>query len=108
MIYENETIETNTSMKLLNNATLEQSSTVANCLMNRERVCTGKNSYVKELSFDVLDFIRQRSDSHNQVTWIDLCCGSGKALIDAASKLSNDDLNPMLSIIGIDLVSMFD
>ncbi len=65
--------------KLLNNFALEQSSIVANSLMNRERRCLGGNSYEKELSFNIIEFLRRRIGSEKQVRWLDLCCGEGKA-----------------------------
>lgn len=80
---------------------------VANSAMNRERVCTGGNSYTKELSLNPVDFLRPRLKSQEHVAWLDLCCGTGKALIEAARILSEDVGESDLSIIGIDLVGMF-
>ena len=93
--------------KLLNNSALEKSSIVANSLMNRERKCLGGNSYEKELSFDIPKFLKKRIESESQVKWLDLCCGQGKALIEAANIFAEQNLNSHLQIIGIDLVGMF-
>src|SRR5882724_11417084 len=91
--------------KLLSPDDLERSSTVANSLMNRERLCTGGNSYPGDLSLNPIDFIKARLAVQDRVDWLDLCCGTGRALIEAAKNLS---LETKISITGIDLVPMFD
>lgn len=91
--------------KLLDNSLLEKSSIVANSTMNRQRKCFGGNSYQKELSFDVLDFLKNRLRTNAQIHWLDICCGEGNALIEAAENLSEQNEN--LQIIGIDLAGMF-
>jgi hypothetical protein len=63
---------------LLNNNNLEQSSVVANSTMNRERVCAGGNSYSKELSLNILEFLSNRLNSQDKVSWLDICCGREK------------------------------
>ena len=83
---------------------LHQSSIVANSLMNRERVLSGSNSYEKELSFGILDFLKQRLAKHKKVNWLDICCGSGKALIETAQSFNNQNVE----IIGVDLAGIFD
>jgi SAM-dependent methyltransferase len=93
--------------KLLDESILEQSSIVANSLMNRERRCLGGNSYEKELSFEILEFLKKRIEGEEQVRWLDLCCGQGKALIEAANILAKQNLNSKLKITGVDLVLMF-
>lgn len=80
--------------------------------MNRERRCLGGNSYQKDLSFDPLEFLAERLRTNESVAWLDLCCGSGKALIEAATvfadKYSPDEnLSNHLQIIGIDLAGIF-
>lgn len=75
--------------------------------MNRERNCSGGNSYEKELSFEILEFLKNRTKTQKQVTWLDICCGQGKALIEAAKTLAEQNLNSNIKIIGIDLVGMF-
>jgi SAM-dependent methyltransferase len=87
-------------MQLLNSQELEHSAVVANCAMNRERQLTGANSYQRELGFDILPFLR---DFPTPVTWADLCCGTGRALLQAAEQVAPGSL----LIEGIDLVGMF-
>ena len=94
--------------ELLSEDALARSSVVANSLMNRERLCFSGNSYQKELSFDILEFLKKRLSSQKQTAWLDLCCGSGKALIEAGNVLAAEKSNSELKIIGADLVSMFD
>lgn len=91
--------------KLLNHSALVKSSIVANSLMNRQRKCTGGNSYQKELSFDILKFLKNRFRENEQTAWLDIACGEGKALIEAAENLAGQNKN--LQIIGIDLAGMF-
>jgi len=75
---------------MLDDTALERSPVVANCAMNRERTMKG---YVRELGVDVLAEAGRR--------WLDLCCGTGRALTEAAAA------NPGLEIIGVDLVDHF-
>ena len=93
-------------MKLLSDEQLEASAVVANCRMNRERNLRGSNGYDRDLRFDPLEFLRTIDAKHGNATWLDLCCGTGKALIEAASEIQQDELS--VSIIGVDLVGMFD
>jgi SAM-dependent methyltransferase len=94
--------------KLLDSDALELSGVVANSVMNRERVCVGKNSYAQELSFDPLDFLKSRLETQGQAAWLDLCCGRGRALIEAAERLASYLSNSDLKLLGVDLVAMFD
>ncbi|URN02107.1 class I SAM-dependent methyltransferase [Actinomadura madurae] len=75
---------------LLDDAALEQSAVVANCAMNRERRLDG---YARELGIDITELAGDR--------WLDLCCGTGRALADAATAL------PETEIEGVDLVDHF-
>ncbi|WP_435021498.1 class I SAM-dependent methyltransferase [Tundrisphaera sp. TA3] len=93
-------------MNLLDDATLERSAVVANCRMNRERALVGPNGYGRELGFNPLDVLRERAGS-GHASWLDLCCGSGRALIEAARVLHAEGLDPRVEIVGIDLVGMF-
>ena len=72
------------TMKLLTDEALERSAVVANCRMNRERDLVGSNGYDKELGFNPLDFLKEALASIRPGAWLDLCCGTGKALIQAA------------------------
>ena len=94
-------------MDLLDDDNLERSAVVANCRMNRERVLVGPNGYDKELGFNPIDFLRGRDVPDQRTAWLDFCCGTGKALIEAARILHDDGLDPRFEIVGVDLVGMF-
>lgn len=100
--------ESNTNPTPLSDSELEWSSVVANSRMNRERDLVGSNSYTDDLRFNPLEFLEERLRSREHVAWLDLCCGTGRALIQAALRLRQADLTERVSIVGIDLVSMFD
>jgi SAM-dependent methyltransferase len=98
---------------LLDDPALEASSVVANCVMNRERQLAGVNSYTRELGFSPLAVITARlaaEDDPAEVSagWLDLCCGTGRALIQAAVRLDQDGLSGRAAVIGIDLAGAFD
>ncbi|MFC4072898.1 class I SAM-dependent methyltransferase [Actinoplanes subglobosus] len=80
-------------MELLDDRALHASSVVANNAMNRERQLLGVNSYAKALGFDPL--------TRAGASWLDLCCGSGRALIQAAG------LTQGVTLTGVDLVEAF-
>jgi SAM-dependent methyltransferase len=71
------------------------SAVVANNTMNRERQLAGANSYAKELGFDPVDLLDE------DAAWLDLCCGRGRALIQAAGRTR-------ATLVGVDLVDAFD
>ncbi|WP_075082814.1 methyltransferase domain-containing protein [Mariniblastus fucicola] len=93
-------------MELLSDSELEESDVVANCNMNRERNLRGSNGYERDLRFDPLAFLRDVEAQHDNAKWLDLCCGTGKALIEAAAEVDKESLS--IEIIGVDLVGMFD
>jgi SAM-dependent methyltransferase len=76
--------------------------------MNRERGCVGANSYARELGFDPLQFLHTRLRSHEQAAWLDLCCGRGRALIEVAQQFASQRPSPRVTLVGIDLVGLFD
>ena len=93
-------------MKLLADSELEHSAVVANCRMNRERNLTGGNGYGRELIFEPIEFLVGQAESNSRsVRWLDLCCGTGTALIEAADAIENKKLP--IEIVGVDLVDMF-
>ena len=99
---------------LLSCAQLEQSTVVANNRMNRERVLWGVNSYQKELgnarsvrAMDILEFLTARVREYDTVHWVDLCCGTGNALIQAAEVLQENRISGTIRLEGVDLVGMF-
>lgn len=92
-------------MDLLGDEELERSAVVANCRMNRERGLLGSNGYDRELGFNPLDVLRGALGEGRSAAWLDLCCGSGKALIEAARIAHDEGLD--VEIVGVDLAGMF-
>jgi SAM-dependent methyltransferase len=92
------------SLRLLDDSALEASPVVANNAMNRERGLAGPNSYAKELGLDPYEFLAARSGTR---AWLDLCCGSGKALFHAAGRFAAEQPDAAVSIVGVDLVDHF-
>lgn len=88
---------------LLSESALHRSSVVANRRMNRERNLAGGNGYDRDLRFHPLELLR---GFERGATWIDLCCGTGRALIEAASVVVAERL--LIRIQGVDLVDAFD
>jgi SAM-dependent methyltransferase len=86
---------------------LERSGTVANRCMNRERTLTGSNGYSSDLGFNPLSLLEDKSAGWDQVSWLDLCCGSGRALLEAAQIVSGHGWDANFTIIGVDLVEAF-
>ncbi|MFC9969726.1 class I SAM-dependent methyltransferase [Spirillospora sp. NPDC127200] len=93
--------------RLLDDAALEDSSVVANCTMNRERSLSGSNGYGRELGLDVMAVLADRGTRASRVRWLDLCCGSGRALVEAAHLATGEHLADQIEIIGLDLVDHF-
>lgn len=93
---------------LLHDDALHASSVVANCAMNRERQLTGVNSYTRELGFDPLDTLTTAVADRGSASWLDLCCGTGRAMIQAAEHLRRAGLLEHISLVGIDLVDAFE
>ena len=87
------------------------SAVVANCAMNRERQLTGVNSYARELGFDPLQVVLAGAGGSvegSTAAWLDLCCGSGRALIQAARQVRDGGLAGRVDLAGVDLVDAFD
>ncbi len=84
---------------LLDDAALERSAVVANCVMNRERGLAG---YRRELGIDLVGFLRERLRARPVVRWLDLCCGTARALIEASEQFGDK-----AEIVGVDLVDFF-
>ena len=85
----------------LRNDELHQSPVVPNRTMNRERQLTGVNSYEKDVSFPIVDFLASRTAGGRSARWLDIACGSALALVQACRRL------PGVAITGIDLVPFF-
>src|SRR5262245_60368202 len=94
-------------MNLLDDRQLEQSGIVANCRMNRERSLTGLNGYSREIGFSPLEYLRKIVPSRQRARWLDLCCGSGNALMEGARIAAEENLHLQIEIVGIDLVGHF-
>jgi trans-aconitate methyltransferase len=93
--------------RLLDDAALHTSSVVANNAMNRERQLAGVNSYRRELGFGPLDVLVATVADGGTATWLDLCCGTGRAVIQAAATLHREGLAHRTAIVGVDLVDAF-
>jgi trans-aconitate methyltransferase len=93
--------------RLLDDDDLHASAVVANCSMNRERQLAGVNSYARELGLDPLSVLRAAIAGSGTGAWLDLCCGTGRALIQAALALREENLLPQAVITGVDLVHAF-
>lgn len=94
-------------MDLLPDKVLERSAVVANCRMNRERNLIGSNGYARELGLNPYAFLKERLAHQDQVGWLDLCCGTGRALIQASEQFQADGLAARVEILGVDLVGLF-
>ena len=94
-------------MKLQAEQELLGSPVVANCRMNRERGIAGVNSYAKELKLDIVDFLTEKARQGTTVHWLDICCGSGKALLQAAMLLREKGVGDRVKIEGWDLAGLF-
>jgi len=80
-------------------------------VMNRERQLAGVNSYARELGFSPLEFVMGKTGGvtgTGTAAWLDLCCGSGRALIQATCQLRAAGLAGRVSLTGVDLVDAFD
>ncbi len=75
--------------------------------MNREREIRGTNSYAADLGFDVIQVLSEKLQGREAVAWLDVCCGSGQALIQAAGCFRDLGLANRVSLLGLDLVDMF-
>ena len=74
--------------------------------MNRKRKATGINSYEKDIQFHPISFLASRIKQEN-IHWLDLCCGEGNALIEAAQYFQTKSEKPSIQLTGIDLVDYF-
>lgn len=84
---------------------------VANSAMNRQRRLAGVNSYELELGFnpvDVLAALLRVTGAPDTVAWLDLCCGTGRALVEAAGRLGEAGIADRVLVQGVDLVAEFD
>lgn len=94
-------------MKLLPEEKLIWSPIVVNSRMNRERNASGVNSYEKEFKLAPEKYLHAKLKEKEHITWIDLCCGQGNALIQTAEYFINLGLDQEVELEGIDLVDTF-
>jgi SAM-dependent methyltransferase len=91
--------------RLLSNAELLASETVANSCMNRDRGLSGVNSYARELGFDIVDFLQERVVQNGEAFWYDACCGTGRALAQFVN--SGEPRAQAVRVLGVDLIGDF-
>jgi ubiquinone/menaquinone biosynthesis C-methylase UbiE len=84
---------------LIGDDELASSSVVANRDMNRQRGLTGRDGYARVLGIDLLGILGRPDTTR----WLDLCCGTGSALLAAAALPRGHELE----ITGVDLVDFF-
>ena len=94
-------------MSLLDEKTLIWSAVVANSRMNRDRNASGINSYEKEFKFAPATFLEKKLKEYGKASWLDLCCGSGFALIQTHTALADKGLQQKVVLKGIDLLDTF-
>lgn len=93
---------------LIGDTELESSPVVANRTMNRGRGLAGVNGYDRELGLDVLELLRERMAAVGRASWLDLCCGEGRAVIQGAAELAGSSLSSgKATVVGVDLVEAF-
>ena len=94
-------------MTLLPEDRLIWSPIVVNSRMNRERNSSGINSYEQEFKFKPEEYLASKIKEFGQASWLDLCCGHGKALIQTAEYFDKLDQQNVVTLKGIDLVDTF-
>ena len=94
-------------MKLIPENKLIWSPVVANSRMNRERNASGINSYEQEFKFKPEEFLRERIERFGKASWLDLCCGYGKAMNQVAEYFIGQNLQDNIRFTGVDLVGDF-
>ena len=94
--------------RLVDDSALDRSPVVANATMNRGRGLCGVNSYERELRLNPLDVLLSLLRDGREAAWLDLCCGRGRALIEAGLRLRDSGLAEQAVLVGVDLVPMFD
>lgn len=94
-------------MHLLSEDKLVWSPIVANSRMNRERKASGINSYEKEFNFKPEIYLQAKIKQFGYSSWLDLCCGEGKALVQTAEYFYHHALVNDITLKGIDLLDSF-
>ncbi|MFZ1527715.1 MAG: methyltransferase domain-containing protein [Ferruginibacter sp.] len=94
-------------MHLLPEEKLIWSPIVANSRMNRERNASGINSYEQELGFKPELFLEEKIKQCGKASWMDLCCGAGRALIQTENHFRTIKMSKKVHLEGIDLLNSF-
>jgi len=94
-------------MTLLPEDRLIWSPIVVNSRMNRERNSSGINSYEQEFKFKPEEYLASKIKEFGQASWLDLCCGHGKALIQTAEYFDKLGQQNVVTLKGIDLIDTF-
>jgi SAM-dependent methyltransferase len=94
-------------MKLIPENKLIWSRVVANSQMNRERNASGINSYEQEFKFKPEEFLQEIIERFGKASWLDLCCGYGKAMNQVAEYFIEKNLQDCIRFTGVDLVGDF-
>lgn len=64
--------------------------------------------YTRELGFNPLDRLTTSAGTADTVAgWLDLCCGTGRALAQAADQLRQAGRAEQVALVGVDLVDTF-
>lgn len=77
---------------LLDHNALEKSVVVANSRMNRERGAVGVNSYEQDVRLNPVAYLLNRLNVCGSTSWLDLCCGRGRALLETAQDIGSEVL----------------
>lgn len=94
-------------MKLLPENKLIWSPIVVNSRMNRERNSSGINSYEQEFKFKPEEYLASKIKEFGEASWLDLCCGYGRALIQTAKYFDKLGQQNLIKLKGVDLVDTF-
>jgi SAM-dependent methyltransferase len=76
--------------------------------MNRARNLIGANSYERDLGLSPVDVLKKALKRGDRASWLDFCCGTGRALIQAAEACRDEGLSGRVKMTGVDLIPMFD
>lgn len=88
---------------------LADSEIVADAFMNRNRGFVGVNSYSKDLKLSLPPIISSQIEQKNRFSWLDLCCGKCRVLVEAACFIKSNfgKFEENIAIFGIDLIDDF-
>lgn len=95
------------NIKLLSENELIWSAIVANNRMNRKRQANGVNSYENEVGFRPEDWLNNKLAQQASVSWLDMCCGQGNALLQVAQAMEKQNMQDKAQLCGLDLVRFF-